>query len=169
MAGSGYRIRPLDAGVDTGTFHCGQETLDTYIRRYASQDVRRGVSRVFVATAEQNAGRLAGFFSLSAGSVQATALPDNLRKRLPRYPVPVAMLGRLAVDLDFQGHGLGSMLLADACRKVAQASSILAVAGLVVDAKDEAAIGFYRHFGFVPLSGEPGRLLLPGRVFMREG
>ena len=122
------------------------------------------MARVFMATPECDPNRLAGFFTLSAGSVSCSELPDSLAKQLPRYPVPVALLGRLAVDVDFQGRGLGSILLADACRKVANASTILAVAGIIVDAKGAAA-GFYRHFGFLSLPGQPDRLLLPAKVF----
>lgn len=163
---TGYRIRPLDTAVDSSAFRCGQDTLDSYILRYASQDVRRGVARVFIACPEEDPGRLAGFFSLSAGSVRAADLPEAVMRKLPRYPVPVALLGRLAVDVTCQGKGLGSIMLADACQKVAQASVILAVAGIIVDAKDDSASRFYRHFGFVPLPGEPGRLMLPSRHFI---
>jgi predicted N-acetyltransferase YhbS len=92
-------------------------------------------------------------------------LPESLAKKLPRYPVPVALIGRLAVHTDFQGKGLGSILLADACQKVARASALLAVAGIVVDAKDAAAASFYRHFGFMPLPGQSNRLLLPASAF----
>jgi GNAT superfamily N-acetyltransferase len=162
---TGYRIRPLDGAVDTATFHCGQAVPEDYVRRFASQDVRRGVARVFVATPEDDPRRLAGFFTLSAGSVNCSVLPADLARRLPWYPVPVALLGRLAVDTAFHGKGLGSILLADACRKVVSASAVLAVAGMIVDAKDEPAAAFYRHFGFVPLPGMPGRLLLPAKSF----
>jgi GNAT superfamily N-acetyltransferase len=141
--------------------------LDDYIRRYASQDVKRGVARVFIATPREDLSRLAGFFTLSAASVRCADLPLELARRLPRHPVPVALLGRLAVDQSFQGCGLGSILLFDACRKVVQASAVLAVAGLVVDAKDAAAADFYRHFGFVPMPGQPGRLLLSRKVLQR--
>jgi len=158
---SAYQIRPLDAAHEVADFHCGQPALDAYLRRYASQDIRRNVARVFAATPADEPGRLAGFFTLSAGSVGCSEVPEALGRRLPRYPVPVALLGRLAVDNRFQGRGLGSILLADACRKVIAASAALAVAGIVVDAKDDAASAFYRHFGFVPLPGAPGRLLLP--------
>lgn len=161
-----YRIRPLDAPVNARDFSCGNPQLDEYIRRYASQDIRRDVARVFIATPD-DAQQLAGFFPLSAGSINCSDLPAALARKLPRYPVPVALLGRLAVDRRFQGQGLGSILLANACRKVAQASVVLAVAGLVVDAKDEPSASFYRHFGFMPLPGKPERLFLPARAFMQ--
>jgi GNAT superfamily N-acetyltransferase len=162
---SGYRIRPLDAAVDPGGFHCGQQPLDDYIRRYASQDVRRHVARVFVATPDNEPHRLAGYFTLSAGSVACSDLPPAVARKLPRYPVPIALIGRLAVDTSFQGRGLGSILLADTCRKVAHAGTVLAVAGIVVDAKDAAAEAFYRHFGFLPLPGHPDRLVLQAGAF----
>ena len=98
---------------------------------------------------------------LSAGSVSCSDLPTALARKLPRYPVPAALIGRLAVDETFRGKGLGSILLADACQKVVQASAVLAVAGIIVDAKDESAIAFYQHFGFLPLPGQQNRLLLP--------
>jgi GNAT superfamily N-acetyltransferase len=120
---------------------------------------------VFVATPEADARCVAGFFTLSAGSVNCADLPDALARKLPRYSVPVALLGRLAVDQSFQGRGLGSILLADACHKVVQASRVLAVVGIIVDAKDAAAASFYHHFGFVPLLGLPDRLLLPAKAF----
>ncbi len=160
-----YRIRAFDKAVDTASFRCGQAPLDEYIERYASQDVRRNVARVFIATPELDPRRLAGYFTLSAGSVGCSDLPESLAKKLPRYPVPVALIGRLAVDAAFQGKGLGSILLVDACRKVAHASRTLVVAGLVVDAKDAAAAAFYRHFGFLPLPGQPARLVLPASAF----
>lgn len=165
---SAYRINPLDAAQDVAAFHCGSPPLDEYIRRYASQDVRKDVARVFVATPDDQPERLAGFFTLSAGSVACGDLPSALTRKLPRYPVPIALIGRLAVDTQFQGKGLGSILLADACAKVVQAGAVLAVAGIVVDAKDQAAAAFYTHFGFVPLPGRPDRFLLPASLLPKD-
>ena len=91
-------------------------------------------------------------------------LPASLARKLPRYPVPVALIGRLAVDSEFQGKGLGAILLADACRKVVQVSAVLAVAGIIVDARDAFAARFYAHFGFVPMPGLSSRLLLPAKA-----
>jgi len=84
---------------------------------------------------------------------------------LPRYHVPVALIGRLAVNKDFQGKGLDSIPFADARQKVTRASAILAVAGIVVEGKNSAAKPFYRHFGFQDLPGHTARFLLPATVF----
>jgi len=153
--------------IDAKAFNCGQFALDDYIRRYALQDVRRDLARVFIASPADDLNCLAGFFTLSAGSVNCSDLPEQLARKLPCYPIPVALIGRLAVDQAFQGKGLGSILLADACQKVRQARDTLAVVGIIVDAKDDSAAAFYRHFGFVELPGKPGRLLLPAAAFCR--
>ena len=163
-----YCIRPLDAFINAAEFQCGSEPLNDYIRRYASQDVRRNISRVFIATPENDPRQPSGFFTLSAGSVSCSSLPASLARKLPRYPVPVALIGRLGVEKKFQGKGLGSILLADACQKVSQASSVLAMAGIIIDAKDDDAISFYKHFGFIPLQGQGGRMLLPASVFQAK-
>ena len=163
-----YCIRPLDAFINAADFQCGSDPLNDYIRRYASQDVRRNIARVFIATPENDPRQLSGFFTLSAGSVSCSSLPASLARKLPRYPVPVALIGRLGVDKKFQGKGLGSILLADACQKVSQASTVLAMAGIIIDAKDDDAISFYKHFGFIPLQGQAGRMLLPASVFQAK-
>ena len=155
-----FSIEVLQGSHDRSQFDCGSETLDRYIRRQASRDARRNVSRVFVALPEES-GEIAGFYTLSAGSIERNALPDKQAKRLPRYPVPVALLGRLAVDRRWSGQGLGSALLADALQRVVRASAALAVYAVVVDAKDEQARAFYEHFGFIGLRGTKRRLFYP--------
>jgi len=155
-----YRIRTLADGVDASSFFCGEEALNLYLRRYASQDVRRDLARVFVLTAA-DAPTALGYYTLSAASVSADGLPDGLRRKLPRYPLPVALLGRLAIHRDWQGRGLGSIMLVDALKRVTAASEALAVAALVVDAKSDRAAAFYRHFGFIELKGQDGRCFLP--------
>ena len=162
-----YRIRALDNEAATADFRCGEAALDEYLHRYAWQDVKRGVARVFVATPADLASEVAGYYTLSAASVAAEKLPESLRKKLPRYPVPAALLGRLAVGELAQGQGLGSILLVDACKRVAAASQTLAVAAIIVDAKSPAAAAFYKHFGFVELPGQPGRWMLPRSHFVQ--
>lgn len=160
-----YSIQPLDADARTAEFKCGELALDEYLQRYAGQDIKRGIARVFVAYPLEQPQVVAGFYTLSAASVAADTLPEKWRKKLPRYPVPVALLGRLAVSQPFQGRGLGSILLADACKRVAAASQTLAVAAIVVDAKSPKAAAFYQHFGFIELPGQPGRWMLPRSHF----
>jgi len=160
-----YFIRALDGDAQTAGFDCGEKALDEYLQRYASQDIKRGVARVFVASPAGQPQVVAGFYTLSAASIAAETLPEKWRKKLPRYPVPVALLGRLAVAQRFQGQGLGSILLADACKRVSTASETLAVAAIVVDAKSPRAAAFYQHFGFMELPGQPGRWMLPQSHF----
>lgn len=160
-------IRPLDKQANVASFACGQPALDQYLARYASQDVRRNVARVFVATPANDAAWVAGFYSLSAAGVQCADLPPAIANKLPHYPIPVALLGRLAVATGFQGQGAGSVLLFDACKKVVLAESVLAIAGLVVDAKDSDAADFYRHFGFVPME-HTGRRFFLGVHVLRQ-
>lgn len=160
-----YSIRPLDAKARTVDFKCGERALDEYLKRYATQDIKRGVARVFVASPTEGVETVTGYYTLSAASIAADTLSEKWRKKLPRYPVPAALLGRLAVSQQAQGQGLGSILLADACKRVAAACEILAVAAIVVDAKSPDAAAFYQHFGFIELPGQPGRWMLPHSHF----
>jgi GNAT superfamily N-acetyltransferase len=155
------QVVPLDSKIhDRTSFSCGAAELDRYIRDLASQDVKRDISRVFVAV-EVGANTIAGYYTLSATSYQKDALPAEQAKRLPHYPVPAALLGRLAVDRSFKGRGLGAHLLMDALDRVLIATQALAVHALIVDARDEAAMAFYRKYGFIPFKDEALRLFLP--------
>jgi len=142
-------------------FHCGEDSLDKYIRQYARQDDKRRISRVFVASPIGSPAHIAGYYTLSAGSLDTTSLPDTITKRLPKYPVPVALLGRLANDRHHQGRGVGTLLMADALKRVHQASQIIAVYALVVDALNKGDVNFYRQFGFIPLPHTMNKLFLP--------
>lgn len=155
-----FVVNPLGLDHDRTAFECGVEPLDRYIRTHASQDARRRIARVFVAAPENEPTSIAGYYTLSAGSLERSALPAMQAKRLPHYPVPVALIGRLAVDRRFAGQGLGSMLLVDAIDRIAFASHTLAVYAVVVDAKDDRARRFYERFGFVLLPESERRLFL---------
>jgi GNAT superfamily N-acetyltransferase len=154
-------ITPLGRQHDRKTFDCGETSLDLYLHRYANQDIRRRVTRVFVASYPGEPQRVIGYYSLSAGSLAAADLPEKFRRRLPKYPVPVALLGRLAIDKSHQGQGIGAILIADALQRIAMASQVMAVYAVVVDALNESAAEFYRQFGFIQLPSQPLKLLLP--------
>ena len=154
-------ITPLGKQHDRKTFDCGEASLNQYLDRYANQDIRRRVNRVFVASTPGEPRQVIGYYSLSAGSLNATDLPEEFRRRLPGYPVPVVLLGRLAIAESHQGKGLGSILLADALQRIAQASQVMAVYAVIVDALNDRAAQFYRRFGFIPLPSQPLKLFLP--------
>ena len=159
-------VEPLGPHHDRASFSCGEPSLDRYIRRQASQDARRRVARVFVAPGDAP-GRIAGYYTLSAASFERDELPAEIAGRLPHYPVPAAVIGRLAVDLRSQGSGLGEFLLLDAIRRVVRAGDTLGVYAVVVDALDERAGAFYQRYGFMPFPSRPLRLFLPLRTFER--
>lgn len=156
-----WHVVPLDSKAhDRSAFSCGAPELDRYIREQASQDVRRDLARVFVAL-EGEGLAVAGFYSLSAASFRKEDLSPDQAKRLPHYPIPAVLLGRLAVDERHRGRRLGAFLLMDALDRVLRASTTLAVHAIVVDARDETAAAFYRKYGFVPFPATDRRLFLP--------
>jgi ribosomal protein S18 acetylase RimI-like enzyme len=158
MTGS-FIVEPLASGHNRTGFSCGVDVLDRYFLHQVGQDVRRRATACFVAR-EIATGRIAGYYTLSAGSILLAELPIQMAKRLPRYPsVPVARLGRLAVALAYHGLKLGGALLWDAVDRAAR--SEIAVYALVVDAKDQQAEAFYRHHGFVVFGSTPKNLILP--------
>jgi len=154
-------ITPLHKQHNRKNFDCGEPILNQYLHQYANQDIKRHVSRIFVATPSDLPEQVIGYYSLSASSIDATDLPESNRRRLPGYPVPIAILGRLAIIKTCQKQGLGSILLADALQRVFQASQVMAVYAVVVDALNEYARDFYHQFGFIPLPSQPLKLFLP--------
>jgi predicted GNAT family N-acyltransferase len=155
-----FKVGPLDPRHNRDAFSCGVPALDRYLKKQASQDVSKYVSATFVMTPD--GATIAGFYSLSSHSVSLADLPEEIGKKLPRYPnVPATLLGRLAVSSEFQGQGVGKLLLVDALRRVLATSVIVASAVVVVDAKDEALLKFYIHHGFIPLASTPNRLIYP--------
>lgn len=156
-----WRIEPLDGERhQRAGFSCGAPELDRYIRDLATQDIRRDIARVFVAL-DENAPVVVGFYALSVTSIDKSGLPPSQARKLPHYPVPAALIARLAVDEQSQGQGLGEHLLMDALVRIVLAGQTVAMHAVAVDARDEAAGRFYRKYGFIPLSAEPRRLFLP--------
>jgi len=164
-----WRVEDLNSGHDRAGFSCGQPSLDDFIKQYASQNQKSGVSRTIVALGATDTARVRGYYSLAAGSVAMEAIPAELRKRLPKYPVPVAHLGRLAADKSAQGQGLGSFLLIDALRRIERAANSIGVHAVEVVAIDDAAKNFYLKYGFVELADDRHHLYLPLSVVRKLG
>jgi ribosomal protein S18 acetylase RimI-like enzyme len=154
-----FRVELLSAQHDRAAFACGEEALDRYLRTQATEDMRRRVASCFVAI-EVATGKLAAYYTIASASIPTPQLPPEMIKRLPRYPaLPAVRIGRLAVDLQFRGRGLGAAMLADAASRTLQAPP--AVFALLVDAKNDEAVAFYKRYGFRPLAGLPRTLFLP--------
>jgi GNAT superfamily N-acetyltransferase len=147
-------------------FTCGKPRLDAFLKQQARQEQDRGVSVCWILPDPEDSRRICGYYTLSMYAIKVGDLPEDLKKRLPKYPeMPAALLGRLAVDSNYRGQGLGEHLLLDAIQKVLNASKNLGTLALVVDAKDEEAASFYAHFGFIAFPSQPLRLFLPTATF----
>jgi GNAT superfamily N-acetyltransferase len=161
MTAERYRIEPLGDHHDRAAFASGTEALDRYLREQAGQDIRRGVTRVFVLH-DAHTDAIAGYYTLSSSNVRLQSLPADVAKRLGRYEhMPVILLGRLALDGRYQGQGLGRTLLADALLKAYAVTATVAAFAVVVDAKDDAARAFYERNDFRRMADDEHRLFIP--------
>ena len=129
---------PLTADHDLSQFDCGESVLDVWLKERALRNESR-FSRTYVVSEGQ---RVAGYYSISAGSVERAAAPGKLRRNAPDA-IPVTIIGRLAVDRAFAGRGLGANLLSDALTRIALAAQTIGIAAVLVHAKDEKAKAFY--------------------------
>ncbi len=155
-----YRVEILGSQTKRD-FSCGVDALDRYLMRQASQDQRRGVAVVYLLM-DREAERVAGYYTLSTASIRSDRLPENMRSRLPRYEeLPAAIIGRLAVDLRYQGQRLGGFLLLDALQRCLATSERMGLLAVTVDAKGDRARAFYEAFEFRPFAGEKYHLYLP--------
>lgn len=151
-----YQVERLSADHDRSAFDCGEPSLNDYLQRYARQNDERRLGRTYVAVVPDQKC-VEGYYTLASGAVERADLPE---KRLPRYPIPVILLARLAVDQSAQGQRLGEKLLLHALRRCSRISEYVGVYAVVVDALNERAHRFYLRYGFVPVRDDPNRLYL---------
>lgn len=157
----GLQIEALGKHHDRAGFSCGAEALDRYLRQQARQDADKHVAAPFVLV-DPPSVEVLGYCTLSASVLDVGDIADDLARKLPRYPqLPVTLIGRLAVDRRLKGRGCGSLLLMDALHRSLTHATEIAAMAVIVDAKDDAAERFYRHFDFLPLQKTPRRLYLP--------
>jgi len=136
-------------------FDCGEPSPNDWLVRRARANQVSGASRTFVVCRD---GFVVGYYALAAGGVASTAAPGRVRRNMPD-PIPMAVLGRLAVDRSLHGQGVGRAMLRDAVLRTLQASAAIGVRGILVQAISENAARFYRACGFVPSPGDPMLLM----------
>jgi GNAT superfamily N-acetyltransferase len=152
------RVEPLAPHHDRAAFSSGVPPLDRYLRTQASQDARKNIAAPFVLVMPN--GGIAGYHTLSSTAIAAPALPADIARKLPRYPlIPATLLGRLALDQRYRGQGHGRFLLADALYRSVR--SEIASFAVVVDAKDEDARRFYERESFLPFPDQSMTLFRP--------
>ncbi len=141
---------------DLSQFHSGEPTLDDWLRRRARQNEESGASRTYVACMGK---RVVGYYALAVGAVAHAGAPGRVRRNMPD-PVPVMVIGRLAVDQAVQGQAIGPALLRDAVLRTLQAGEIAGIRAILVHAISERAKGFYERWGFTSSPLEPMTLMI---------
>ena len=154
-----YLTTPLDGTYEKATFTSGNEHLDNYIRKQASQDVKRKLASCFVLA---DGKRIQGFYTLSNAGIPKSDVPESIQKKIPRAyeSLPVTLLGRLAVNEADKGKGFGAMLLIDALKRAFEATKVIGSIAVVVDPIDENAVRFYEKYGFIQLP-DSGKMFFP--------
>jgi predicted GNAT family N-acyltransferase len=152
----------LDKSFDRAKFDCGIPQLNAFLATQARQAQSKGFNKTYVAIIEGDDKKIVhGYYSISMGQLDLSALPAEQKKSLPKHPVPVGRIGRLAVDKAMQGKGLGRELLVNALIRIRDASQVIGAHAVVVDAKDASAKKFYEGFGFIALVDDATSLFLP--------
>jgi GNAT superfamily N-acetyltransferase len=146
------------------SFDCGKEDLNRFLKRQAWNSQQAHSAQTYVLAKEL---AIVGYYSLAAGSVAHDDATERVKKGHARYPIPVILLARLAVDVSLQGKGIGPALLKDALLRVASAADTIGARALLVHAKDDHAKSFYEHFTFEPSPSDPYHLLLIMKDLLR--
>jgi GNAT superfamily N-acetyltransferase len=150
-------IEKLQRTHEIETFDCGQPDLNRFLIRHALQAQQANSSQTYVGLSGKT---VIGFFTIVAGEVRHADAPARVVKGMPRYPIPLLVLARLAVHSEWQGRGIGAGLLLDALGRTLQAADIVGARALAVHAKDDSAASFYHHFGFMPSPTDKRHLFL---------
>ena len=148
---------PLATTHEFSIFSCGEDALDSWLRKRAEKNERSGASRTYVVC-EKNT--VAAYYTLAVGSVEHAFTPGGIRRNMPD-PIPVMVLARLAVDTQYAGMGIGTALVRDALLRTLQAANIAGIRALLVHALHEKAARFYTGLGFLASPVEPLVLFLP--------
>lgn len=151
--------KALEKNHNRKNFACGIDELDNYIKQYVSQDIRKSLTVCYVIEDDET-HEVIGYYTLSTNSVDLNDIPEDIKKSLRYTEIPVIIIGRLAIHIDYQGSGLGKILLIDALKRIVEVSVLVGNHAVIVDPINEIAEKFYSKFGFISLK-ESKRMFLP--------
>lgn len=138
----------LSTSIDRKHFTSQSEELNEYFQKFATQDQKRNLAKCYVLVSNKE---VVGYYTISASSVPLSHFPESIQSKAVYMNLPVALIGRLAIDKKFEGKGFGSVLIYDAIERIK--NSAVAVSAVIVEAKDSNAFNFYKHLGFIPFEG----------------
>lgn len=154
-----WEVEKLRAEHERESFDCGKELLNNFLKRLAGQYRKKNLGQTYVMATPEH--RVVGYYTISTSRVDFDNVPSELRRQYPPIPIPVALLGRLAVDRAYQGRGVGRALLVNALRRAADVADVMGLAAVEVHALDDEARSFYLKYGFTSLIDDRHHLYLP--------
>lgn len=156
----------LDKKHHREVFDCGKELLNNYLKKQASQDIKRKLAACFVLS--ENETNIQGYYTLSNNSIPLHNFPEHIQKKLPKSynAIPATLLGRLAIDQKHQGKGIGKILLIDALKRSYEISKEIGSFAVVVDPINEAAENFYKKYDFIKLP-DSGKMFIAMKTLQK--
>jgi GNAT superfamily N-acetyltransferase len=155
----GWVVERLSSDHERESFDCGKELLNNFLKRLATQYRKKNLGQTYVIATPDK--RVIGYYTISTSRVDFDNVPDDLRRQYPQIPIPVVLLGRLAVDKAFQSQGVGRTLLVKALHQAGELAETVGIAAVEVHAIDDEARGFYLKYGFTSLTDDQHHLYLP--------
>lgn len=162
-----WNFLPIEKKHKRDAFNCGYPVLNEYLKKYARQNHQKGIAKTFVAIREDGGFKVDSYYTVSASVIEFKSLPESYQSKLPAYPIPAVLIGKLAVDNPVKGQGLGGELLADALYRIIRASGEIGIFVVRVDAIDDKAKDFYLKHEFIPFQDKLS-LFLPLETIARE-
>ncbi len=163
-----WNFEPISKEHQRKNFDCGYPSLNQYLKKYARQNHQKGIAKAFVATRPDLPLKVDGYYTISSSVIEFASFTEYYQQRMPKYPIPAALIGRLAVDNSAKGQGLGTELLVDALLRIIKVSQDIGVFAVRVDAINDSAKAFYLKHEFIPFQEQPLSLFLPLETISQE-
>ena len=163
-----WNFLPIEKKHKRDTFDCGYRVLNDYLKKYARQNHQKGIAKTFVAIPSSGGLKVDGYYTISASAIEFESLPQSYQQALPAYPIPAALISKLALDNPVKEQSLGGELLADALYRIVRTSEEIEIFAVRVDAIDDKAKEFYLKHEFILFQEQKLALFLPLETIARE-